>query len=131
MILPKALDTPFLHEVLRNDGGKKKKYVNEVIQDYWLALVSRELSLQGRKEVLTGKAKFGVFGDGKEVAQLAMAKVFKPGDHRAGYYRDQTLMLALGITTPEQFLAQMYSDPGNDPFSGGRQMTGHFATNYM
>ena len=128
---PTFLDYPILDKVLYKEGGKKKHFLNEVIKDYWTALVSRELSLQGRREVLTGKAKFGVFGDGKELAQIAMAKVFKKGDHRAGYYRDQTLMLALGISTPEQFLAQMYSDPANDPFSGGRQMTGHFATPYI
>lgn len=131
MSLPKELDYPILDKLLFKEGGKKKQFLNVVIQDYWLALISRELSLQGRREVLTGKAKFGVFGDGKEVAQIAMAKVFKKGDHRAGYYRDQTLMMALGVSTPEQFLAQMYSDPINDPFSGGRQMTGHFATPYI
>lgn len=131
MNLPQDLDSPILDKVLFKDGGKKKSFLNEVIEDFWLALVSRELSLQGRREVLTGKAKFGVFGDGKEVAQIAMAKAFKKGDHRAGYYRDQTLMMALGVSTPEQFLAQMYADPNNDPFSGGRQMTGHFATPYI
>ncbi len=131
MNLPQDLDSPILDKVLFKDGGKKKAFLNEVIEDFWLALVSRELSLQGRREVLTGKAKFGVFGDGKEVAQIAMAKAFKKGDHRAGYYRDQTLMMALGVSTPEQFLAQMYADPNNDPFSGGRQMTGHFATPYI
>jgi len=131
MTLPQSLDAPILDKILYKDGGKKKQFINQVIRDFWLALVSRELSLQGRREVLTGKAKFGVFGDGKEVAQIALAKVFKKGDHRAGYYRDQTLMMALGISTPEQFLAQMYSDPKNDPFSGGRQMLGHFATPYI
>ena len=100
----------------------------EVIQDYWIGLVSRELSLQGRREVLTGKAKFGIFGDGKELPQLAMARAFKKGDYRAGYYRDQTLMLSLGLTNVEDFLSQMYSDVEHDPYSGGRQMTGHFAT---
>ena len=131
MNLPKDLDSPILDKILYKEGGKKKGFLNEVIEDFWLALVSRELSLQGRREVLTGKAKFGVFGDGKELAQIAMAKAFKKGDHRAGYYRDQTLMMALGVSTPEQFLAQMYADPNNDPFSGGRQMTGHFATPYI
>ncbi len=131
MNLPQDLDSPILEKILYKEGGKKKSFLNEVIEDFWLALVSRELSIQGRREVLTGKAKFGVFGDGKELAQIAMAKAFKKGDHRAGYYRDQTLMMALGITTPEQFLAQMYADPHNDPFSGGRQMTGHFATPYI
>jgi pyruvate/2-oxoglutarate/acetoin dehydrogenase E1 component/TPP-dependent pyruvate/acetoin dehydrogenase alpha subunit len=84
----------------------------------------------GRKEVLTGKAKFGIFGDGKEVAQLAMAKFFKPGDFRSGYYRDQTFMFASGLATVEQFFAQLYADSNvnNEPFSAGRQMNNHYAT---
>jgi pyruvate/2-oxoglutarate/acetoin dehydrogenase E1 component/TPP-dependent pyruvate/acetoin dehydrogenase alpha subunit len=103
---------------------------NEVLKDYRFACVSREISLLGRKEVLTGKAKFGIFGDGKEVAQVAAAKFFKPGDFRSGYYRDQTFMLASGITNVEQYFAQLYSDPHleNDPFSAGRQMNAHFVT---
>lgn len=82
----------------------------------------------GRKEVLTGKAKFGILGDGKEVPQIAMAKVFKKGDFRSGYYRDQTFMFALGLCKVEDYFAQLYSDPDNDPFSAGRQMNSHFAT---
>ena len=103
---------------------------NEVLRDYRIGCLSREASLLGRKEVLTGKAKFGIFGDGKEVAQLAMAKFFKPGDFRSGYYRDQTFMFAAGLATVEQFFAQLYSDPdiNNEPFSAGRQMNSHFAT---
>jgi pyruvate/2-oxoglutarate/acetoin dehydrogenase E1 component/TPP-dependent pyruvate/acetoin dehydrogenase alpha subunit len=103
---------------------------NEVLKDYRFACESREVSLLGRKEVLTGKAKFGIFGDGKEVAQVAMAKFFKPGDFRSGYYRDQTFMFASGLATVEQFFAQLYADPdvNNDPFSAGRQMNAHFAT---
>ncbi len=103
---------------------------NEVLKDYRVACESRETSLIGRKEVLTGKAKFGIFGDGKEVAQVAMAKFFKPGDFRAGYYRDQTFMFASGLATIEQFFSQLYADPdvANDPFSAGRQMNAHFAT---
>ncbi len=103
---------------------------NEVLKDYRIACESRETSLLGRKEVLTGKAKFGIFGDGKEVAQVAMAKFFKPGDFRAGYYRDQTFMFASGLATVEQFFSQLYADPdvANDPFSAGRQMNAHFAT---
>ncbi|MEP6712496.1 MAG: thiamine pyrophosphate-dependent enzyme [Ferruginibacter sp.] len=103
---------------------------NEVLQDYSFACISRQASLLGRKEVLTGKAKFGIFGDGMEVAQVAMAKFFKPGDFRAGYYRDQTFMFASGLATVEQFFAQLYADPdiNNEPFSAGRQMNGHFAT---
>lgn len=102
----------------------------EVLRDYKIAYESRETSLLGRKEVLTGKAKFGIFGDGKEVAQLAMAKFFKPGDFRSGYYRDQTFMFASGLASVEQFFAQLYADPdvNNEPFSGGRQMNNHFAT---
>ncbi len=95
-----------------------------------MACISRETSLLGRKEVLSGKAKFGIFGDGKEVAQVAMAKFFQPGDFRSGYYRDQTFMFAAGLTNAEQIFAQLYADPdiANDPFSAGRQMNCHFAT---
>ncbi|MDB5201500.1 MAG: transketolase [Ferruginibacter sp.] len=102
----------------------------EVLKDYRYACISRETSLLGRKEVLTGKAKFGIFGDGKEVAQIAMAKFFQPGDFRSGYYRDQTFMFASELATVEQFFAQLYADPDvkNDPFSAGRQMNAHFAT---
>jgi pyruvate/2-oxoglutarate/acetoin dehydrogenase E1 component/TPP-dependent pyruvate/acetoin dehydrogenase alpha subunit len=102
----------------------------EVLHDYRIACESRQASLIGRREVLTGKAKFGIFGDGKEVAQLALAKVFRPGDFRSGYYRDQTLMLALGLLTVEQFFAQLYADPdiAHEPCSAGRSMTAHFST---
>lgn len=102
----------------------------EVLNDYRVCCESRETSLLGRKEVLTGKAKFGIFGDGKEVAQVAMAKFFKPGDFRAGYYRDQTFMFSSGLATVDQFFAQLYADPdvANDPFSAGRQMNAHFAS---
>ena len=103
---------------------------DEVLQDYRWVCLSREASLLGRKEVLTGKAKFGIFGDGKEVAQVAMAKFFQPGDFRSGYYRDQTFIFATGLGTVRQFFAQLYADPNieNEPFSAGRQMNGHFAT---
>ncbi|CAN5418343.1 alpha-ketoacid dehydrogenase subunit alpha/beta [soil metagenome] len=102
----------------------------EVLNDYRVAYTSRQASLMGRREVLTGKAKFGIFGDGKEIPQVALAKFFKPGDWRSGYYRDQTWMFALGMATPQQFFAQMYADPdlNNDPWSAGRQMNAHFAT---
>ncbi|MGZ3859715.1 MAG: alpha-ketoacid dehydrogenase subunit alpha/beta [Flavisolibacter sp.] len=105
----------------------------EVLQDYRWICISREASLLGRKEVLTGKAKFGIFGDGKEVAQVAMAKFFQPGDFRAGYYRDQTFMFASELATVEQFFAQLYADPdvNNEPFSAGRQMVSHFATSFV
>jgi pyruvate/2-oxoglutarate/acetoin dehydrogenase E1 component/TPP-dependent pyruvate/acetoin dehydrogenase alpha subunit len=106
------------------------KFREEVLEDYRWVCISREASLIGRKEVLTGKAKFGIFGDGKEVAQVAMAKFFQPGDFRSGYYRDQTFMFASGLATVEQFFAQLYADPSleREPFSGGRQMNAHFAT---
>lgn len=104
-----------------------------IISDYKIAYESRQASLLGRKEVLTGKAKFGIFGDGKEVAQLAMAKAFKAGDWRSGYYRDQTFMLAAGMLTLPEFFAQLYAntDTDADPGSGGRQMNCHFATRLL
>lgn len=103
---------------------------NEVLKDYRIILESREVSLLGRREVLTGKAKFGIFGDGKELAQVAMAKFFKPGDWRSGYYRDQTFIFATGIATIQQFFAQLYADPdrNHEPFSSGRQMSNHFTS---
>lgn len=102
----------------------------EVLNDYKIATISRECSLLGRKEVLTGKAKFGIFGDGKEVPQLAMAKAFQNGDFRSGYYRDQTFMMAIGQLSIQQFFAGLYghSDLDHDPMSAGRQMGGHFTT---
>ena len=105
----------------------------EVLKDYKIAKISRECSLLGRREVLTGKAKFGIFGDGKEVPQLAMAKAFKKGDFRSGYYRDQTFMMAIGELTAQQFFAGLYahSDIKHDPMSAGRQMGGHFATHSL
>ena len=105
----------------------------EVLQDYTTAIISRECSLLGRREVLTGKAKFGIFGDGKEVPQLAMAKAFKKGDFRSGYYRDQTFMMAIGALTPEQFFAALYAhtDLKAEPMSAGRQMGGHFLTHTL
>lgn len=105
----------------------------EVLSDYQIATISRECSLLGRKEVLTGKAKFGIFGDGKEVPQLAMAKAFKNGDFRSGYYRDQTFMMAIGQLTPQQLFAGLYghTDIEQEPMSAGRQMGGHFATHSL
>jgi len=102
----------------------------EVLNDFSIALLSRNLSLLGRKEVLTGKGKFGIFGDGKEVAQLAMAKTFRNGDFRSGYYRDQTFMMAAGIFKAEEFFAQLYGDTDLEinPAHGGRLMNSHFAT---
>ena len=105
-------------------------FKTEVLKDYHIAVTSRECSLLGRREVLTGKAKFGIFGDGKEVPQLAMAKAFQNGDFRSGYYRDQTFMMAIGELTIEQFFAGLYAntDLSQEPMSAGRQMGGHFAT---
>jgi pyruvate/2-oxoglutarate/acetoin dehydrogenase E1 component/TPP-dependent pyruvate/acetoin dehydrogenase alpha subunit len=100
----------------------------DIINDFKVCCISREASILARREVLTGKAKFGIIGDGKEVAQVAMARAFKQGDWRSGYYRDQTFMFALELASVEDFLAQLYADPENDPFSGGRQMNSHFAT---
>lgn len=103
---------------------------NEILDDYKLALISRQLSIVGRKEVHTGKAKFGIFGDGMEIAQIAYAKCFKNGDWRAGYYRDQTFMLAIGALTAEEFFAQLYGDTNetNNPSSSGRHFNNSFST---
>ena len=105
-------------------------FKNEILNDYKIARISRECSLLGRREVLTGKAKFGIFGDGKEVPQLAMAKAFRDGDFRSGYYRDQTFMMAIGELSAQQFFAGLYAhtDITIEPMSAGRQMGGHFAT---
>ena len=112
------------------DGPQVYLSTAEILRDYTLANESRHASLIGRREVLSGKAKFGIFGDGKEVAQLAMAKAFKKGDFRSGYYRDQTFMFAIGATTIQQFFAQLYAiaDVSLEPHSAGRQMNAHFAT---
>jgi len=108
----------------------KDNFKSLVLEDYRLANISRETSLLGRREVLTGKAKFGIFGDGKEVPQLAMSKFFQNGDFRSGYYRDQTFMMSIGQLTVEQFFAQLYANPNikEEPASGGRSMNGHYAT---
>src|SRR5690554_5680723 len=108
-------------------------FKKEVLNDYKIARISRECSLLGRREVLTGKAKFGIFGDGKEVPQLAMAKAFQNGDFRSGYYRDQTFIMAIGALNIQQFFAGLYGHPDidADPMSGGRQMGGHFATHSL
>lgn len=108
----------------------EEKIRKELIADYRLACLSREASLLGRKEVLTGKAKFGIFGDGKELAQIALAKQFRKGDFRSGYYRDQTIMMYLDLLTVQQYFAALYAhvDTNHEPASGGRQMGGHYAT---
>ncbi|WP_226065077.1 alpha-ketoacid dehydrogenase subunit alpha/beta [Kaistella polysaccharea] len=105
-------------------------FKNQILEDYKLGRISREMSYLGRREVLTGKAKFGIFGDGKELPQLAMAKVFKDGDFRSGYYRDQTFALAIDAVSVESFFAQLYADTSieREPASAGRQMNGHYAT---
>ncbi len=115
---------------ITNDMLSYEGFRSEVLSDYKMAVESREASLLGRKEVLTGKAKFGIFGDGKEVAQVALAKFFQPGDFRSGYYRDQTFMFASGVANAQQFFAQLYADPDamHDPFSSGRQMVSHYVT---
>ena len=108
-------------------------FKTEVINDYTIAVTSRECSLLGRREVLTGKAKFGIFGDGKELPQLAWAKAFQNGDFRSGYYRDQTFMMAIGALSIEEFFAGLYAntDIAHEPMSGGRQMGGHFMTHSL
>ena len=105
----------------------------QLLEDYRLACMSREASLLGRKEVLGGKAKFGIFGDGKELAQIALSKVIKPGDWRSGYYRDQTLMMAQDLLTVKQLFSALYAetDASKEPSSAGRQMGGHFATRFL
>jgi pyruvate/2-oxoglutarate/acetoin dehydrogenase E1 component/TPP-dependent pyruvate/acetoin dehydrogenase alpha subunit len=118
---------------LPNEKLSFDRFREEVLNDYKIVCISREASLVARKEVLTGKAKFGIFGDGKELAQVAMAKFFQTGDFRSGYYRDQTFMFAMGLATVEQFFSQLFADPdvNNDPFSAGRQMNSHFATPFV
>ena len=121
---------------IKNDLTKNitfEDFKNEVLNDYTIAVTSRECSLLGRREVLTGKAKFGIFGDGKELPQLAWAKAFQNGDFRSGYYRDQTFMMAIGELSIEQFFAGLYgtTDITKDPMSAGRQMGGHFTTHSL
>ncbi len=121
------------NELLSSEKLSFDRFRTEVLNDYRLACESRETSLLGRKEVLTGKAKFGIFGDGKEVAQVAAAKFFKPGDFLSGYYRDQTFAFATETATVEEFFSQLYADPdpANDPHSAGRQMNSHFASPFV
>ena len=121
---------------IKNDLTKDitfEDFKSEVLNDYTIAVTSRECSLLGRREVLTGKAKFGIFGDGKELPQLAWAKAFQNGDFRSGYYRDQTFMMAIGKLSIEQFFAGLYgtTDINQDPMSAGRQMGGHFTTHSL
>ncbi|MES2277454.1 MAG: thiamine pyrophosphate-dependent enzyme [Bacteroidota bacterium] len=124
-----------IHATSRFDASELsfEEFRKIVINDYRIGFESRQASILGRREVLTGKAKFGIFGDGKEVAQLAMAKAFKAGDWRAGYYRDQTFMFATGMSNLKEFFAQLYANPDieKDPASAGRQMNCHYATRYV
>ena len=122
---------PIADAVTNQEVLSFEAFRSSVIADYRVALTSREVSLLGRREVLTGKAKFGIFGDGKEIAQVALAKFFQKGDFRSGYYRDQTFMFALGIANTEDYFAQLYADVHNDPYSGGRNMNAHFATRFV
>lgn len=120
-------------QILSQENHTVANYKKQVLQDYIIAYKSRQASLIGRKEVLTGKAKFGIFGDGKEVPQVVMSKFMKKGDFRAGYYRDQTLMFALGLSNVKAFFAQLYADTNleNEPSSAGRSMNGHFSTRLL
>lgn len=122
-----------METAITSEAVSFEEFKNEILNDYKIGRISRECSLLGRKEVLTGKAKFGIFGDGKEVPQLAMAKAFLNGDFRSGYYRDQTFMMAIGAMSVEQFFAGLYghTDIDFDPMSAGRQMGGHFATHSL
>src|SRR3982751_1572692 len=123
-----SLTTPF--DEARHDRGWNRE---AVLRDYRIVYRSRQCSIIGRREVFAGRAKFGIFGEGKEVAQLAMAYAFRKGDFRSGYYRDQTIMFALDLLTAEQFFAQLYANPEitAEPAFGGRSMTGHFATRLL
>jgi pyruvate/2-oxoglutarate/acetoin dehydrogenase E1 component/TPP-dependent pyruvate/acetoin dehydrogenase alpha subunit len=120
-----------LEAVSSQDMLSFEAFQKTVLEDYRTALVSREVSLLGRREVLTGKAKFGIFGDGKEIAQVALAKFFQKGDFRSGYYRDQTWMFALGVSNVADYFSQLYADVENDPYSGGRNMNSHFSTPFV
>lgn len=127
------MDPNLITELQSAEALSFEAFKTAVINDYKIAFESRQASLLGRKEVLTGKAKFGIFGDGKEVPQVAMAKFFKPGDFCAGYYRDQTFAFATGIATISEFFSQLYADPNreNDPHSAGRQMNSHFCSPFI
>jgi len=122
---------PGIQKFLPKGNRPHDKFKSQVLIDYWICLVSRSVSILARREVLTGKAKFGVTGDGKEVAQIAMARAMQAGDFFAPYYRGQTYMFAKGLCTVEDYFAQLYADSNNDPFSHGRQMNNHFATPFI
>ncbi len=118
---------------LASSKGTFTEFKSDVLNDYYIVALSRQVSILGRKEVLSGKGKFGIFGDGKELAQIAMAKVFKNGDHRSGYYRDQTFMMSIGGLKPKHIFASVYghADHIAEPMSSGRQMVGHFNTDTL
>ncbi|GAA4271763.1 thiamine pyrophosphate-dependent enzyme [Aquimarina gracilis] len=120
-------------EIISSSNISFEEYRNQILRDFKIACISRECSLLGRREVLTGKSKFGIFGGGKELPQLAMARVFRNGDFRSGYYRDQTFMMAIDQYTIEHFFAGLYAhtDINKEPFAAGRQMGGHFATHSL
>ncbi len=118
-------------QISNEETSDESTYFKAILKDLWICMVSREASLLARKEVLGGKAKFGITGDGKELPQVVLSRFFKKGDFRSGYYRDQTLAMAQGLSTVQQFFAQLYADPDNDPFSGGRQMNNHFASPFI
>ncbi|MBC7553212.1 MAG: transketolase [Taibaiella sp.] len=122
-----------LATISKSDRLSFEEFKQEALDDYRLAVASREASHIGRREVLTGKAKFGIFGDGKELAQIAAAKCFLPGDIRSGYYRDQTLMFATGMSDIQKFFSQLYADPDleNEPSTAGRMMNGHYGTRWL
>lgn len=127
------MDPELTHEQAETEALSFEAFRQAVLNDYKTAFQSRQASLLGRKEVLTGKAKFGIFGDGKEIPQVALAKFFRPGDFYAGYYRDQTLAFACGVATIKEFFAQLYADPEeeHDPHSRGRQMNCHFCAAFI
>src|SRR5690606_22747544 len=122
-----------MSEVKTKDSITFEDFKTEVINDYKTARISRECSLLGRREVLTGKAKFGIFGDGKEIPQLAMSKAFKNVDFRSGYYRDRTFLMAIAAMTPQEVSAGLYghADAEQEPMSAGRQIGRHFATHSL
>lgn len=118
---------------LASSKGTFDDFKKDILNDFYIASLSRQVSILGRKEVLSGKGKFGIFGDGKELAQIAMAKVFQNGDFRSGYYRDQTFMMSIGALKPKHIFASVYghADPIAEPMSSGRQMVGHFNTDTL
>ena len=120
-----------MYQVLQKKEISLKKFKEKVINDFRTVSLSREVSVQGRREVLLGKGKFGIFGDGKELPQVVMSHFFKDGDYRSGYYRDQTLLMSQNLLSAREIFAAVYGHPDKlyEKMSGGRQMAGHFLTN--